>query len=88
MRKLAQDTGALAFFPKSLTELDGIYTAIADELANQYSLGYSPSNRRPDGRYRRITVRIDSQPDLRPRTRTGYLAELARTAPRLMRRER
>jgi VWFA-related protein len=81
MRKLAQDTGAQAFFPKSITELDGIYTAIADELANQYSLGYSPSNRRPDGRYRRITVRIDSQPDLRPRTRTGYLAELTRSAP-------
>jgi hypothetical protein len=51
---------------------------IADELSNQYSLAYSPADRRADGRYRRIAVRVASRPDLRLRTRTGYTAALGR----------
>jgi VWFA-related protein len=83
MRKLAQETGAQAFFPQNVTELNGIYATIADELAGQYSIGYSPSNGRPDGRYRRIVVRINSNPDLRPRARTGYRAESVRAQRRI-----
>ncbi|HET9264750.1 MAG TPA: VWA domain-containing protein [Vicinamibacterales bacterium] len=74
MRKLAQDTGALSFFPRSADELGGIYDSIAKELSNQYSIGYAPRNARADGRYRRITVRVPSRPELRSRARSGYLA--------------
>ena len=79
MRTLAQETGAQAFFPMQITELKGIYAAIAQELSSQYSLAYSPNNGRPDGRFRKILVRIDSRPELKLRTRTGYTAEQPRT---------
>lgn len=75
MKSLAQETGAQSFFPTSVNELKGVYDAITIELASQYSLGYSPTNQRSDGRYRRIIVRVSTNPNYRPRTRTGYTAE-------------
>jgi hypothetical protein len=75
---LATETGAQAFFPSAVHELKGVYGAISQELASQYSLAYAPANPRSDGRYRRIVVRIASHPELRLRTRTGYTAEATR----------
>lgn len=75
MKTLAQETGAQAFFPLQITELKGVYAAIAQELASQYSIAYSPANTRSDGRYRRIVVRVTSRPELQLRTRTGYTAD-------------
>jgi Ca-activated chloride channel family protein len=73
MKELAQMTGARAFFPMEITELAGVYGTIADELAHQYSLGYSPDGPRRESAFRRIDVRIE-RPGIRARTRTGYLA--------------
>jgi hypothetical protein len=75
MKTLARETGAQSFFPEFVQDLKGAYAAIADELANQYSIGYSPSNPRPDGRFRRIVVRLITRPELQPRARAGYTAE-------------
>ena len=80
MKTLAQETGAQAFFPLQIAELKGIYSAISQDLAHQYSIAYSPANARPDGRYRRIVVRVNSRPELRLRTRTGYTADAGRAA--------
>ena len=44
MRTLAQETGGRAFFPAKIEDLDGVYTQIADELASQYTLGYTSAN--------------------------------------------
>jgi Ca-activated chloride channel family protein len=74
MRKLAQETGAQAFFPVKVQELPAIYSAIAQELSYQYSLGYAPRDTRSDGRFRRIIVRVTSRPELKSRARTGYVA--------------
>jgi VWFA-related protein len=79
MRKLAQETGAQAFFPMQIVELKGIYGTIADELANQYSLAYAPVNGRADGTFRKISVRVPNRPEFRLRTRTGYTAEMDRS---------
>jgi Ca-activated chloride channel family protein len=73
MKALAQESGARAFFPADIKELAGVYTVIAEELANQYLLGYSSSNGRADGTYRRVAVRVDRS-GARTRTRTGYFA--------------
>jgi Ca-activated chloride channel family protein len=79
MKSLAQETGAQSFFPTAVNELKAVYDAITDELTTQYSIGYSPTNPRSDGRYRRIVVRVGTNPNYRPRTRSGYTAE---TPPR------
>ena len=80
MKSLAQETGAQSFFPLDVSQLKGIYANIAQELASQYSLAYSPANSRPDGRYRRIVVRVMDRPELQLRTRSGYTAEAVRSA--------
>jgi len=74
MKALAQETGARSFFPTQITELAGVYSSIAEELANQYAIGYSSKNGKRDGAFRRVIVRIAEQPAARVRTRTGYLA--------------
>ena len=78
MKSLAQETGAQAFFPLEIGELKGIYAGIAQELANQYAMAYSPANSRADGRFRRIVVRVTARPELQLRTRSGYTAETER----------
>jgi Ca-activated chloride channel family protein len=74
MKALAQETGARAFFPAQIDELAGVYDSIATELANQYAIGYSPKNARPDGAFRRVVVRVADRPEVRTRTRSGYMA--------------
>jgi Ca-activated chloride channel family protein len=73
MRALAQETGARAFFPAAPAELSGVYGTIASELASLYSLGYTSTNPGRGGAYRRVVVKVD-QPDVRIRTRSGYVA--------------
>jgi Ca-activated chloride channel family protein len=80
MKTLARETGGQAFFPLRAHELGGIYDDIAEELSCQYSIGYASKNRRQDGEFRRVVVRVTGRPELRPRTRTGYLADTTRRA--------
>jgi VWFA-related protein len=75
MRKLAQETGGQAFFPMEIGQLAGVYRSIAHELASQYALGYTPKIVRNDGVFRRIVVRVTDRPDVRVRTRSGYIPE-------------
>ena len=75
LKTLSQESGAEAFFPEQIGELQGVYAAIAQELSSQYSLGYSPTNGRPDGRFRRISVRVVNRPELKLRARAGYTAD-------------
>jgi Ca-activated chloride channel family protein len=71
LKQFAQETGGRAFFPTVANELEGIYAQIADELAAQYALAYSPRNPRRDGQWRRIVVRT-TNPQLAARTKQGY----------------
>ncbi len=73
MRQLAQETGGRAFFPGKIEDLNGVYSQIADELASQYTLGYTSKNSRNDGAFRRIVVQL-SRASATPRTKRGYYA--------------
>jgi Ca-activated chloride channel family protein len=73
LRTLAQATGGRAFFLKDLGQLGGIYVQIADELANQYVIGYVSKNQAQDGAWRQVSVRV-SRPETTARTKTGYFA--------------
>lgn len=53
--------------------LDDAFAEILDELSNQYTLGYRPSNQAHDGRWRSIELKL-SRDDLNARTRSGYRA--------------
>jgi len=77
MRQLAQETGGRSFFPAKIDDLNGVYSEIADELASQYTLGYTSKNAKRDGAYRRIVVQVD-RPNVTPRTKRGYYAPTSR----------
>ena len=73
---LAQRTGGLAFFPKTLDEVDQISRDVARDIRNQYTIGYKPTNPRGSGGYREI--RVDAKEKgyhkLTVRTKSGYYA--------------
>lgn len=68
-------TGASAYFLDNPNHLPKITEHIATELRNQYILGYSPSNSRHDGKWRKIKVSLALPrgiPELHVQARTGY----------------
>ena len=77
MRQLAQETGGRSFFPSKIDDLNGVYAEIADELASQYTIGYTSKNPRRDGAWRRIDARV-TRPNATARTKRGYYAPTGR----------
>jgi Ca-activated chloride channel family protein len=76
LRQLSQETGGRVFFPNSVSELPKIYQQISDELASQYTIGYTSKNPLRNGAWRRIVVRVN-RPGMTARTRLGYYAPAA-----------
>jgi VWFA-related protein len=76
LKRLAQETGGEAFFPRQLTEVVAICERIARDIRHRYTIGYAPGNAALDGGYRAIKVvaRVKGRGRLSVRTRTGYLA--------------
>ena len=79
MGAVARESGGRTFFPKSARELPGIYSAIAQELASQYELGYMPARPGGDGAFRRVMVRVSPAANGLARTRSGYYSARVRT---------
>jgi Ca-activated chloride channel homolog len=74
LKSLSEETGAEAYFPSQVSELEDVYSSIATELSHQYAMGYVPRKPGTDGGYRQIAVRIPTRPELRPKARRGYIA--------------
>jgi VWFA-related protein len=74
LKKLAEETGGAAFFPKGIGDLNQSFEQIQDELHSQYRLAYVPSNQEKNGEWRTIDVRVKGRDDLVVRTRQGYYA--------------
>jgi Ca-activated chloride channel homolog len=72
---LSQESGGQFFLPNSLSELDTIYSRIAQELRTLYSVGYVSSNPRRDGKWRRIVLRIAGHEDYGIRHKIGYYGQ-------------
>jgi VWFA-related protein len=53
--------------------LQEIFKTIEDEMRSQYALGFVPSNRVYDGKFRKLEVKV-TQKGLSVRTRKGYYA--------------
>jgi Ca-activated chloride channel family protein len=73
---IAQRTGGLAFFPKTLDEVDEISRQVAHDIRNQYTIGYKPTNPRSSGGFRQIRVdaKAKGHSKLMVRTKSGYYA--------------
>jgi VWFA-related protein len=76
LRKLADVSGGVAYFPKSEADVVNAFKEIAGNIRRGYSIGYVPTNTNNDGRYRRVkvTVRVPGRRNLTVSARDGYLA--------------
>jgi Ca-activated chloride channel homolog len=75
--ELSSVTGGKSFYPQSDIEMDEIFERIALELRHQYSIGYIPKDFQPDGKWRKVKVKVKPPrglPRLTVRAREGYYA--------------
>ena len=75
--ELSSVTGGKSFYPQTDIEMDEIFERIALELRNQYSIGYIPKDFQPDGKWRKVKVKVNAPrglPRLTVRSREGYYA--------------
>ncbi|MBV9215675.1 MAG: VWA domain-containing protein [Acidobacteria bacterium] len=75
--EIASSSGGKAFYPNSDVEMDEIFERIALELRHQYSIGYLPKDFQPDGRWRKVKVKVKPPRGigrLSVRGREGYYA--------------
>jgi VWFA-related protein len=73
---VAERTGGIAFFPKTLDEVDSISRTIANDIRNQYAIGYKPLSPKKAGEFRQIRVEAKAKghSKLVVRTKSGYYA--------------
>ena len=81
LEDIADETGGRAFFPYHVDDLDQSFQDIGDELRNQYSIAYAPSNYVVDGRYHRIRIEVPDHKGYQVRARRGYYARANIAAP-------
>jgi Ca-activated chloride channel homolog len=70
-------TGGKVYYTDSFTNLDHSMKLIQYELHNQYMLCYTPTNRKQDGKWRKLNIQLKapkSFPKLTIRAREGYYA--------------
>jgi Ca-activated chloride channel family protein len=77
LNEITELTGGRAFTVENLNDLPDIAAKIGIELRNQYILGYHPSNKAHDARWRKIKIKLRSPKGLPPLSvyaKTGYYA--------------
>ena len=79
---LAERTGGIAYFPKTVDEVDEISRQVARDIRNQYSIVYRPTTPQSQGGYRTIQVDVKAKgySKLVARTKSGYYAGQERTS--------
>lgn len=80
LKSIAKETGGLAFFPKSPSELQRVANEIMLYLRTQYVIGYTPSGKVGKGGFHKVRVEILDPPGQEKRipiTRSGYVVPKA-----------
>jgi Ca-activated chloride channel homolog len=77
LNEMTELTGGRVFSVENLNDLPDIAAKIGAELRNQYILGYHPSNKAHDARWRKIKIKLRAPKGLPPLSvyaKTGYYA--------------
>lgn len=76
MNDLAQASGGRNFVAATLQDARAAFGQVANEIGTQYSLGYYPTNKTRDGKFRTIRVEVRGVKErTQVRAREGYIAE-------------
>jgi VWFA-related protein len=73
LKKISDETGGHVFTVSNKHPLNEVFKEIQDELRNQYSIGYTPTNATRDGSFRHIDIKTDN-PEYHVQARAGYYA--------------
>lgn len=84
LQLLSNETGGIAFFPKSLNDVTDICAEVAQDIRNQYTIGYHSTKPSTQGGFRMIKVEAHGQGSghLVVRTRSGYYPKNIPSVPR------
>ena len=74
LKGLAEASGGLDYYPKTLAEVERVTPQIADEIRKQYLIAYKPLNSALDGTYRKVEVKLTGYGKANVRYRNGYYA--------------
>jgi Ca-activated chloride channel homolog len=88
LEMLSTETGGLAFFPRSIDQVDEIAAEVARDIRSQYTLGYRSTKPTSVPGFRRVQVTAEAKGmgKLTVRTRTGYFPEVPSTRKRTAKR--
>ena len=73
LQKLSNETGGRVIQVKNENDTSVAFQHIANELRTQYQLGYTPTNTKLDGTFRKISVKVPNR-DAKVTARRGYYA--------------
>jgi VWFA-related protein len=73
LRKMSEETGGRLFHVGRNSTLEDIFRQIQEEMRSQYALGYSPTNDKRDGSFRKLEIRPNDK-SLKVQARKGYYA--------------
>jgi VWFA-related protein len=73
LKNLSEATGGRMFQVGKKLSLKEVFQIIQDEMRSQYALGFVPSNREHDGKFRKLEVKVAPK-GLKVQTRRGYYA--------------
>ena len=79
--QIASACGTPMYRAAKLADLDAVYSQVVRDLSTVYSIGYRPTNRTLDGKWRNVQVHLIKRSDLFARTKRGYYAKLAESTP-------
>ncbi|MGI8469829.1 MAG: VWA domain-containing protein [Pyrinomonadaceae bacterium] len=72
---LAEESGGEMYYANKVSDLNGVYEKVIDDLGKVYSLGYEPSEISRDGAWHSLSVKIPNHPNLSVRAKTGFYAK-------------
>lgn len=74
LRRMSQETGGRVFHIDRRYTLEDAFRDLQEELRSQYSIGYSPTNPKKDGSFRKLDIRVPGNKDYKVQARKGYYA--------------
>ena len=75
LAQIASACGTPMYRANRLSDLDTVYAQVVRDLSTVYSIGYRPTNRSLDGKWRSVEVHLMNRSDVFARTKRGYYAK-------------
>jgi len=73
LKKMSDETGGHVFKVDRKHSLHDVFKELQDEMRSQYAIGYTPTNEKKDGGFRKVELRLADK-NLKVQARKGYYA--------------